>query len=402
VKILALTHRLPYAPNRGDRIRSYHVLRTLAQQAEVHLFSFAEQGEACHLPSMQSWLRSVTIAVPRRLVNYAKGAATLVGRRPLTHTLLDARGADRTLAAIAGRIEPDVILAYCSGMARFAVDGPLRALPCVVDMVDVDSAKWAALSGTASVPMRWIYRREARELGAFEVRACRHAASTLVVNARERDTLAAMAPGAAIAVVENGVDLDFFASQDPPAASLEVVFCGVMDYPPNIDGVVWFAHRVWPAVRDAVPGAAFTIVGARPAAAVQQLAAIAGISVTGAVPDVRPFLWRAAVSVAPLHTARGIQNKVLEALAAGLPVVATRAVGEGLPVEALPGCRILDEEDGWRRHVLELLRTPAEERRRISARSQLSNLTWRARLAAVPDIVAAAAAGAASHCDRRG
>jgi glycosyltransferase involved in cell wall biosynthesis len=241
-------------------------------------------------------------------------------------------------------------------------------------MVEVDSVKWQALGQGSRAPMAWVYRREARLLRQFEVRASSHAASVLVVNARERDALAAIAPGAPIVVVENGIDTEHFAAPGPPTDSPTLVFCRVMDYQPNVDGVIWFVEHVWPVVRRTLRDATFTVVGARPARSIAQLAEVPGVTVTGEVEDVRPYLWDAAVSVAPLRTARGLQNKVLKALAAGLPVLATRAVADGLPEPALQGCWIGDDPRDWVDSLLKLLAAPAVDRRRLSQRADLSRL----------------------------
>ena len=392
MKVLALTHRLPYAPNRGDRIRSHHVLRALTAHADVHLFSLADREDASQIGFVESWLSSVTVATPSHPANLMRAAMSLAGTRPLTHVLLSAPAAEHTIAQLAERIRPDVVFAYCSGMARFAVDGPLRHLPCVLDMVDVDSAKWRLLSDSATAPRSWVYRREARELGRFEARAARHAATTLVVNARERDALEAIAAGARIVVVENGIDAGHFAPSGPASDQPSVVFCGVMDYEPNVEAVVWFVKHVWPLVRRDIAAATFTVVGARPVRSIARLAGTDGIAVTGEVPDVRPFLWRAAVSVAPLLTARGLQNKVLEALAAGLAVVASRVVAEGLPAVVLPACRIVDSPAHWAESLVNLLRAAPAERRRLSQLADLTGLTWQARLRSLPSIMEAAAA----------
>lgn len=391
MKVLFLTHRLPYAPNRGDRIRSYHMLRALQGKADIHLFSLVDADERQHVADLPAWLSSITTAEPPVLWNRTKGLLTLAGSRPLTHTLLDAPGIEGQLARLAKDTHPDVIFAYCSGMARFAVDGPLRHLPCVLDMVDVDSEKWRTLGETASAPWRWIYAREARTLRPFEKRAVGHATTTLVVNLREGQTLESIAPGAPVAVVQNGVDVDFFRPSSPRGSSATVVFCGVMDYEPNIEGVVWFARQVWPRVRMAHPDARFLIVGTNPTKAVDQLAAVPGIEVVGAVPDVRPYLWRAALAVAPLLTARGLQNKVLEALAAGLPVVTTTAVGAGLPAEVLRGCALADDPAAFSDAVSAVLGASVVTRARMAGSVDFSGLTWSDRLQKVPNILAAAA-----------
>lgn len=398
MKVLFLTHRLPYAPNRGDRIRSYHLLRSLRGKAELHLFSLVESGDSEHFPGMRRDVASLTVARPPMALNKVRGLLALPGCRPLTHVLLDAPGIHQQLKRLVSEVRPDVVFAYCSGMARFALDAPLRSLPCVLDMVDVDSEKWRALALTSTLPWRWIYAREARVLREFEAEAAARAAVTVVVNAREKHALDATVPSASVVVVENGVDVEFFRPRAAPAPARNIVFCGVMDYTPNVDGVLWFVRHVWPAVRSSYAEARFVVVGARPVEAIRRLARSPGIVVSGSVPDVRPYLWDGAVSIAPLAVSRGLQNKVLEALAAGLPVLATGVVRDGLPDVVRPGCRFADTPPEWIDALLLLLREAPEERRRMSERANLLELSWDARLAAIPRLLADAAGG--SHYGR--
>ena len=393
MRVLFLTHRLPYAPNRGDRIRAYWLMREMSRFATVSLFSFvhdeAEEGRQADVP----FAADVTCARVPRVRSLLRAAAALPGRRPLTHALLDAPGVDATLARLARRVQPDVALAFCSGMARFTTLGPLAGLPGVLDMVDVDSAKWADLAARARGPRRAIYRREARTLGAFEAAAARHARTTLVVNEKEQRALRALAPDADVRIVENGIDVGAFAPAGEPAREPIVVFCGVMRYAPNAEGVRWFAGEVWPRVRAARPDARFVIVGTDPPAAIRALARRdPSIEVTGTVPDVRPFLWRASVSVAPLHLARGLQNKVLEALAAGLPVVATVSVLAGLPAEAHAGVKATDDARAFADEVVRLL---ADTRARDEMRGavDMRKLSWKSRLAPLEGVLRAAAIG---------
>jgi sugar transferase (PEP-CTERM/EpsH1 system associated) len=381
VKVLFLTHRLPYAPNRGDRIRAYYLLREMSRFATVSLFSLVhddeEEAQAAHLPFVASVM---TARVPR-LRNRLRGGLRLASSIPLTHTLLDAPHASLEVARFAAACDPDVVLAYCSSMARFTLDQSLAGVPAVLDMVDVDSGKWAALAKESAGPLRWIFRREAEQLSRFEALAARHAKVTVVVNDRERDLLAKIAPDAEVRVLPIGIELEAFRPPGPPAASAMVVFCGVMDYAPNVDGVRWFAREVWPRVREARPDASFCIVGANPTRAVRRLAAQdASIQVTGTVDAVQPYLWKAAVAVAPLRIARGVQTKVLEMLGAGLPVVTTQAVMDGLPAEVGPGCLVAEHADEFAACVIDLLSASPEERRRRVALCGLDRLTWSARL----------------------
>ena len=221
----------------------------------------------------------------------------------------------------------------------------------------------------------------------------RRALATLVVNERERSCLAARVPDADVRVVGNGIDVDAFRPQGPPASTPRVVFTGVFSYRPNERGALWFVRDVWPLVRARRPDARLALVGADPTQAIRDLAlANPSIEVTGTVPDVRPYLWNAAVGVAPLLEARGVQNKVLEAIAAGLPVVTTPVVAHGLPPEALPACRIGGSPEEYAREVLDLLALSAEGRRTIAGRADLSSLTWQDRLGALLPLLHAAAA----------
>lgn len=441
MNVLFLTHRLPYAPNRGDRIRAWHMLHALARRHEITLISLAhDAAETRHAADLASVTRETIVArVPKR-ANLLRSGLALPTGLPLTHVLLHSRDIQPALERIVTDRAPDVVLAYCSSMARYALERPLEGLPLVIDMVDADSAKWDALAKVSRWPLSWLYGREARCLARFEALAMTRAHATLVVNEREREALAevcrrfggareprygrtegyggAKAPpytrtgrrhGGAkapytgqlghgeradprIEVVPNGIDVATFAPTGPPAEQPSVVFCGVMDYAPNETGAVWLAREVWPRVRQAEPRATLTIVGARPTARVQALAtADASVTVTGAVDDVRPYLWSGAVAAAPLHTARGIQNKVLEAVAAGLPAVVTTAVQAGLPAGVLPACRTADAPADFADAIVALLRTTATERRTLARSANLAGLTWEACLAPLEGILEEAA-----------
>jgi glycosyltransferase involved in cell wall biosynthesis len=214
-------------------------------------------------------------------------------------------------------------------------------------------------------------------LGAFEARAASHARAALVVNAREADLARRLAPGANIEVISNGVEIERLRPIAPPSADARVVFCGVMNYAPNDEGMQWFVREIWPLVHKERADATLAIVGANPTPALQQLCAgEQSITVTGRVADVREWLWKSAVGIAPLRMARGVQNKALEAIAAGLPIVITGAVAGGLPVEAAPASRVADTPAAFARHVLNLLDRSPSDRRAIAARADLSSFQW--------------------------
>lgn len=391
MNVLLLTHRLPYAPNRGDRIRAWHLLHELGRHHEVALLSLVHDAEeAAAVPSMRERCTACEAVRVPALANYARGLLTLPGDRPLTHTLLSAPGVAAAVRRLTEAHPPAVVLAYGSGMAQYVFAPPLHDRPFVLDMVDVDSEKWRTQAAQSSWPARWIYAREQRTLAAFERRAAETAATTLVANERERQALAALAPGAGIRVVGNGIDVAAFAPEAPPAASSTVVFTGVMDYTPNVEAVVWFVHHVWPAVVAARPDARFEIVGASPTATVRALAGPT-VVVTGGVKHTQPHLWQAAAAVAPLARARGVQNKVLEAVAAGLPTTVTPVVADGLPAAVMPAVTVAATPEAFARAVLDDLALAPEARRARAATASLDALSWPAQLAEVPGILAAAA-----------
>ena len=393
MRVVFLTHRLPYAPNRGDRIRAYHLLRTLARVHEVHLVSLLhDDEEAAAVDGLRSVARTVTAIPVSRIGRLAPAALSLTGSRPLTQVLLHSPAIRPALQALVEREQPEAAVAFCTAMARYTVEPPLARLPWILDMVDVDSEKWRVM-GEGGGPLGLIYRREARLLRAFERRAMQLASATTIVSERERVLLGQIAPESTSRVVPNGIDLEAFRPAGPPAEGRDVIFCGVFNYGPNEAGARWLATEVWPLVTRAVPGATLWLVGMHPTATVRELASDPTVRVTGAVPQVQPYLWRSAVAAAPLQLARGIQNKVLEALAAGLPCVVTPPVLEGLPDAARPGCRVAADPVGFADALIELLALPAAKRRRIAAGAELGRLGWGAQLAPMLDLVRQAAAG---------
>lgn len=396
VRVLFLTHRLPYAPNRGDRLRAYHTLHWLRDHASVELVALVhDDEEAGHVDEVRAFVSHVTALRVPRIRNYLRACAALPTATPVTHTLLSAAGVGSTLTQIVKLRRPDVVFAFGSGMAQFALAPPLSAIPLILDLVDVDSRKWHDLAAVSRPPLSWVYRREARTLGAFEARASSEAVATLVVNEREAALARELAPAANVQVIANGIELERLQPPGPPGDNERVVFCGVMNYAPNDQGMRWFVTEVWPTVRRERPRATLAIVGADPQRSLQALcAADSRIELTGRVPDVRPWLWESAVSIAPLHVARGVQNKALEAMAAGLPIVATSAVAEGLPADAAPALTVADQAPQFAQAVIDLLAASPPTRRGRAASANLGRLTWANTLRNLGQMLEDAARGA--------
>jgi sugar transferase (PEP-CTERM/EpsH1 system associated) len=393
MNVLFLTHRLPYAPNRGDRIRAYHLLQEMSRFASVSVFSLihddAEQSQIAHVP----FAAAVRGAPVPQIRNAANAALHLLSDRPVTLSMLDSPVARASLSELMRSTPPDVVVAYCSSMARFAMEPPLASVPFVLDMVDVDSAKWSEMAARSRWPVRMIYGREARTLARFEAAAVQKAAATMVVTAREQSLLKKLAPGAAVEVVGNGVDAEAFRPAGPPSPDPVVVFCGVMDYYPNDEGACWFVSEIWPRVRAVRPDARFVVVGPGPSRNLRQLAGgDPTIELTGRVDRVQEYLWKSAVAVAPLRLARGVQNKVLEALAAGLPAVVTAPVMAGLPDAVRAGCVPAETPEAFASEVVRLLGSSPAERRRIAESARTEKLSWRAQLGPLRSILNGASA----------
>ncbi len=391
LRVLVLTQRLPYAPNRGDRLRAFHEIRQLRKHgwavdvlALVHDAEEAEHADAMRADGM----RIETAAIPK-VRNTVTGFLSLVGRRPLTLALLNSPCLPRAINRLTANALPDVVMACSSSMAAVALRAPLNAIPLVVDFVDVDSEKWRALGQTSRWPMSWVYRREHRTLQAFEALAARRACRTVLTTERERQALLAFAPDARVDVLANGIDVDSFARPPSSHCDPRVVFTGVMNYGPNADAAVLLARSIWPLVRARHPQALLDIVGASPGPDVRALHdPSVGVTVTGSVPDVRPYLWRAKVAVAPLRVARGVQNKVLEAAAAGLPCVVSPAVRAGLPTQLQDICPVAETPGDFATAITDCLVAHPQHQYWSSA---VAGLDWGRALDRLPAILSEAA-----------
>jgi len=281
---------------------------------------------------------------------------------------------------------------FSSAMAQYAegVSGARR----VIDFVDVDSDKWTQYAEKKPWPLSWLYRREGNALLRYERDIARSFDASLFVSQAEAKLFRQRAPESAarISHFSNGVDTDYFSPDrqyDSPYAQGEVaiVFTGAMDYWPNVDAVQWFADAMLPAIRARNDKAVFYIVGARPVEQVKALARREGIKVTGTVPDVRPYIAHARVSVAPLRIARGIQNKVLEAMAMAKAVVVSGPALEG--IDATPGSEILlaGHEQQFIDAVCALLSTSLPDIGRAARRKVLARYGWASNLQSIDDLL---------------
>jgi sugar transferase (PEP-CTERM/EpsH1 system associated) len=385
--LLFLAHRIPYPPDKGEKIRAWHFLRHLAERYRIHLACFIDDpADVEHVARLEEVC--ATVCWRRLFPSYAKlrSLGGVVSGAPLTRGYFADLGLRQAIRQIIVRHRPTRYFAYSSAMAPY-----LETLPparSIIDMVDVDSEKFRHYAETASPLSQLIYAREARTLLSLERRVARLADRVLFVSRAEADLFRRLAPEVAARVdhVNNGVDSEYFDPSlpfdNPYAGERAIVFVGAMNYRPNVDAAVWFASEVMPMLRHSSGAVCFWIVGAHPAQEVRRLAA-GDIRVTGRVADVRPYLAHAAAVVAPLRIARGIQNKVLEAMSMAAPVILTPQAREGLDPCADDELIEADGADAFAAAVGRALAGGAEgigSRARARVRRDFS---WRSSLAAL-------------------
>jgi sugar transferase (PEP-CTERM/EpsH1 system associated) len=356
VKILYLAHRVPYPPNKGDKIRSFHEIRHLSRRHELHLLAFCDQPEDLQYEKeLKDFCRTVKLVRIDSRIQKLKAAASMLIGQPFSLGYFSDRRMRRGVQTLLAAHKFDAVFVYCSAMAPYVAD--LEAMPKILDFVDSDASKWAQYADAKAGIWKRLFRREAKRLMEFEIRMIDRFDHSVFVSAREGAHIPAQLR-TKVSFVQNGIDLGAFQPTPRDPAQRTIIFTGAMDYFPNIDAVTFFALEVLPKVQREFADATFLIVGSRPVAAVKALGQRPGVTVTGSVPDVKPFLAAARVGVAPLRISQGIQNKVLEALAVGLPVVVSSAASAGLAsMNAVP-VRIADDPENIARLVCDAFNKP--------------------------------------------
>jgi sugar transferase (PEP-CTERM/EpsH1 system associated) len=329
VKILYLCHRIPYPPDKGDKIRAFHQLRAMATRHKVDVFTLADDPrDLAHREALGGYCNRLTVARVRPRLARLRSLPFLVTATPLTVPYFYSAELQKEVDEALLQGSYDRIFVYCSAMAQYV--RPAGSIPILADLVDVDSDKWTQYAAYTSFPFSTVYRREGRTLQAYERTVCERAACVLVSTEREAQLARGIAPRAHVQVLPNGVNTEYFKPAMESGREPAVIFTGDMSYFPNEEAVIYFARRVLPLIRREIAGVRFLIVGRNPGRKVQGLAKIEGVEITGFVPDVRTWLAKARVAVAPFTIAAGIQNKILEAMAFGLPVVSTPRAVQGL------------------------------------------------------------------------
>jgi len=382
MNILFLVHRIPYPPNKGDKIRSWNELRHLAEKHTVHLGCLMDQPEdAQWIDSLRPVVSSLEVAPMDPRMARLKSLRALVQGGPLSVPYFRSERLQRWVNETLEREKIDVILLFSSPMADYVTGS---ALPIVMDFCDVDSDKWTQYSKKAPLPLRPLYALEGRRLAEYELEILHRCSAAALVTEQEKEIWETLPRPLQdkVHVIPNGVDLEFFSPQalDPPPQRRPhaMSFTGAMDYYANVDAVTWFANEVFPRIRAVYSDAEFTIVGSHPTAEVLELAKRDGIEVTGFVDDIREWYLRAALCVVPLRIARGIQNKVLEAMAMARPVLATPSAFAGLGAEASTEIQVADGAEEFAAQTIRMLgdAPSSEDMGRAGRRFVERNYVW--------------------------
>lgn len=404
-ELLFLTHRIPYPPNKGDKLRSFNLLKQLQRDYRVHVGAFIDdEDDWRHVAALQAMAGECYFARLTPWRAKLRSLPALWGDTPLSVPYYR----DGALQAWVDRLLAErpvrQAIIFSGAMAQYLESPAYARLRRIVDFVDVDSDKWRQYAGSQAWPMSWIYRREARTLLRYERRVAAAMDASVFVSASEAELFKRLAPEAAARVwdIHNGVDVDYF---DPDreypvpyaAAEKPIVFTGAMDYWANADAVGWFARDIFPAVRQRVATAHFYIVGARPGNSVQQLAQAPGVTVTGTVKDIRPYLAHARVAVAPLRIARGVQNKVLEAMAMARPVVVTPQALDGILCQADRDVIVAGDAAAFADRVCKVLLGSAKGVAAAARHRVVSDYSWESNLRHFETLLAGASPGHADH-----
>lgn len=350
--LLYLCHRIPFPPNKGDKITTFNILKFLSQHYAIHLGCFVDDTfDLKYREDVEQYCESCHFITLSRPYSQLKGLTALLGNDPITLPFYYRRQMQQWVDHTLAQIPIYKTLIYSGCMAQYVMPYVDR-LHTVMHFADIDSDKWRQYAQKSSGIMKSIYAREHKTLAAYEKTVADAFNISCFVTESETAAFRAMLPAPLhpkIQPLENGLDSQFF-SPDVPATLCEsydlanenyIVFTGAMDYWANQDAVIWFCNHVWDKIRKACPEAKLYLVGSSPSPSVMNLSQRDGVTVTGRVDDVRPYLQYAKAAIAPMQIARGVQNKMLEAMSMAKPVIVSSLTIEGLegyPTQDLEVC----------------------------------------------------------------
>ena len=390
MRIFFVCQRVPFPPDRGDKIATFNELRHLSAAHEVHVFCLADgMQDLDNVGDLRNYVASVTTIPVIGVASTLRAVRALLFGGSLSVAAFNEAELHAAIMQRFLELRPDLIIVFSSNVAQYAE--PFPDVARIMQFHDLDSQKWGQYAQRSRIPLKCIYEIEQGRLLAYERSIARRFSYALVCTAVEKRDFELLIPGVPVGVVGNGVDLDYFRPAGSSKRPASIIFTGVMDYFPNVDAVLWFCDEILPVVQKQVPEANLTICGSRPATAVRRLSKRRGVTVTGRIPDIRPYVDQAEVFVAPLRMGRGIQNKLLEALAMGLPSVASTAAWSGTLVPKGKGVLVTDNPREFAEDVVHLLRD-SDYRSAMARRARVAaetNCRWEEQMSHLDQVIEA-------------
>ncbi|HED36991.1 MAG TPA: TIGR03087 family PEP-CTERM/XrtA system glycosyltransferase [Ignavibacteria bacterium] len=392
--LILLVHRLPYPPNKGDKIRSFNLLKYLSKYYSVYLGTFIDDPyDWKYVNELDKYCKHVYVRPLNKKRSTVKSLKGFISGEALSICYYKD---SKMLSWCHNIIEKEKIrkaIVFSSSMAQYIDSSKYSYMKRIIDFVDIDSDKWSQYEKSKSWPLNILYRREARKLLQKECEIAHKFNQSFFVSEAERDMFKQLCNNLnTISHYDNGVDYEYFSCQgsleNPYAQSQTIVFTGAMDYWANINAVLWFTNNIFPRIKKHITNVVFYIVGSNPVESIKDLGKMDGVVVTGRVDDVRPYIQYACLSVAPLRIARGVQNKVLEAMSMGVCIVATSFAIKGL--KKLSGDEALfveDDETGFSKSCIKLLKTCNTGFAESNRQYILKNYNWKKNLELITECI---------------
>lgn len=364
LKILFLTQRIPYPLDRGDRIRAFHFLKHLSEKHEVTLVSLLnKKSENEQGAELQRCCKHVYLYYQPKWKRVLNCLFAVFKKIPFSFAYFYSSKFKNKVKEELGKENYELIFISSSSMAQYVLKAKTRLL---ADFVDADSKKWDDLHEKSQFIKRFVYGMESKRIRKVEKRILNTAGSSIITTDYEKSLLLKIAPNAQLEVVKNGVDLERFSAPGQLSKKQQILFIGVMNYQPNVDAVVYFAKEIWPIIQHEKKDLEFCIIGTDPIKEVKKLSYIKGVRVVGHVKDIKDYYAQAKLMVAPFRIARGIQNKVLEAMAMEIPVVGTKKIKKAIGATKKEGLLGSDDPEEFAKMIIDLLKDD-QRRERLGA-----------------------------------
>jgi sugar transferase (PEP-CTERM/EpsH1 system associated) len=396
--LLFLCHRIPFPPNKGDKITTFNLLKFLSKRYQVHLGCFIDdEFDKQYIHELNSYCKTSFCFDISNRQQSVSGLKALFSGSAVSIAHYHSREFQAWVDSTIENNQIDLLFVYSSGMSQFVEKKQYINKTRILDMADIDSDKWRQYAKNKPWYSRWIYSREQRILAKHEQQVLKNFEAITFITDEESElfrTFSSEKYHHKIYTLSNGVDTEYFSPNAkfdltdlPELTSPSICFTGAMDYWANVDAVVWFCQEVWPLVLKKHSNCYFYIVGGKPPLKVKQLEEITGVIVTGRVPDVRPYIENSSLAVAPMRIARGVQNKVLEAMAMAKPVVMTSMAQEGIAVDDVQTELIHDEPINMANSINKLLSQKSVD---FSANRQwiIDRYSWEGALHKLPNLLA--------------